>query len=90
MRARHDHDLVVGGLQKKYEKEIKHLKETIDKLNEDLHDKVKVLEWKNVSVIFLRLRKVFLLSFEETLKESIKRVTMITVFKCQIGGKFHW
>ena len=45
MRARHDHDLVVGGLQKKYEKEIKHLKETIDKLNEDLHDKVKVLEW---------------------------------------------
>lgn len=39
-RARHDHEMVVGGLQKKYETEIKHLKETIDKLNKDLHEKV--------------------------------------------------
>lgn len=40
-RARHDHELVVSGLQTKYETEIKHLQETIDRLNQDLQEKVR-------------------------------------------------
>ncbi|XP_052786823.1 dystrophin-like isoform X2 [Mya arenaria] len=38
-RARHDHEVVVGGLQKKYENEIKLLKENIDRLNESAQEK---------------------------------------------------
>ena len=42
-RARHEHDVVVGGLQKKHETEIKVLKEKLDKLNESVNEKVPVL-----------------------------------------------
>jgi hypothetical protein len=40
-RARHDHEAVVGGLQKKYETEIKHLQENNEKLKQTIHEKVK-------------------------------------------------
>jgi len=39
-RARQDHEIVVGGLQKKYETEIKHLRGKIDELSQGLQDKV--------------------------------------------------
>lgn len=43
-RARHEHDVVVAGLQQKYEKEIKVLNEKIDMLNEKIQDKVCLLD----------------------------------------------
>ena len=42
-RARHEHEVVVGGLQKKYETEIKVLNEKLDKLNESVKEKVSIL-----------------------------------------------
>ncbi|KAH3868136.1 hypothetical protein DPMN_031276 [Dreissena polymorpha] len=38
-RARHDHDTVVCGLQKKYETEIKHLQEHVEKLKDTVQEK---------------------------------------------------
>lgn len=42
-RARHEHEVVVSGLQKKYETEIKVLKEKMDKMNESLKEKVSIV-----------------------------------------------
>ncbi|KAL3884693.1 hypothetical protein ACJMK2_024805 [Sinanodonta woodiana] len=38
-RARHEHDSIISGLQQKYEKEIKILKEKCDKLNQERQEK---------------------------------------------------
>ncbi|XP_053387096.1 trichohyalin-like isoform X2 [Mercenaria mercenaria] len=71
-RARHDHEAVVGGLQKKYETEIKHLQENNEKLKQTVVD-------KNEEISILKQKLTDSIKMSETAQisraETINRLT---------------
>ncbi|XP_060584200.1 golgin subfamily A member 4-like isoform X2 [Ruditapes philippinarum] len=71
-RARHDHEAVVGGLQKKYETEIKHLQENNEKLKQTIHE-------KNDEITILKQKLTDSIKASETAQisraETINRLT---------------
>ena len=57
-RTRQDQEHVVVGLQRKFDGELKHLKETIERHNATLHEKVKCLFF-NCLVAYFQMRYLY-------------------------------